>query len=139
MDGSRPPPARPDKRPARGASPDRSRAAAEPGRHAGLDEEAERGVDTSAAIRHEHIPGLERGVHLLPLGQIMGQAGGDPPLQEQARAGVAQPQEGGHGQAAFRPWLRRLTEGLLEGRGLGHGAARTLDQQGARPLPPPCL
>jgi hypothetical protein len=106
--------------------------------HAGLDEEGEMGGGTQAAIRHEHIPGRSSGVHLVPLGQIMGQAGCDHQLQEQARAGVEQPQEVCHGNAAPRPLLRRLTEGLLEGRGLGHGASRAIDQQGAMPVPPPC-
>ena len=56
-DGSCPPHARPDKRPARGEIHALSRADAEHGMHAGLDEEDEMGVGTQAAIRHEHIPG----------------------------------------------------------------------------------
>jgi hypothetical protein len=137
LDGSRPPHARPDKRPARGAIHALSRADAAHGRHAGLDEAGAMGVGTEAAIRHAPIPGLSSGVHLLHLGQLMGQAGGDHQLQEQARAGVAPPQEVGHGHAASRPWLRRRTAGLLEGRGIGPGAARTIDHQGAMPMPPP--
>ena len=35
------------------------------------------GIGTQAAIRHEHIPGLSSGVHLLYLGKIMGQEGCD--------------------------------------------------------------
>jgi hypothetical protein len=77
FDGSRPPHARPDTWPARGDIHDRSRADAEHGMHAGLDEEGEMGVGTQAAIRHEHIPGLSSGVHLLHLGKIMGQEGCD--------------------------------------------------------------
>jgi hypothetical protein len=77
FDGSRPPHARPDKRPARGEIHARSRADAAHGLHAGLDEEGDMGVGTEAAIRHEHIPGLSSGVHLLHLGQIMGQEGCD--------------------------------------------------------------
>jgi hypothetical protein len=107
--------------------------------HAGLDEEGERRVGTQAAIRHEHIPGCSSRVHLLHLGTIVGQEGCDHQLQEQARAGVEQPQEVCHGNATPRPWLHRLTEGLLEGRDIGHGAARAIDQQGAMPVPPPCI
>jgi hypothetical protein len=107
--------------------------------HAGLDEEGKMGVGTQAAIRHEHIPGCSSGVHLLHLGKIVGQEGCNHPLQEQARAGVEQPQKVCHGKATPRPLLRRLTEGLLEGRGIGHGAARAIDQQGAMPVPLPCI
>jgi hypothetical protein len=96
-------------------------------------------VGTPAAIRHEHIPGCSSGVYLLHLGQIVGEEGCDHQLEEQARAGVEQPQEVCHGNAAPRPLLRRLTEGVLEGRGIGHGAARASDQQGAMPVPPPCI
>ena len=74
----------------------------------------------------------------MPLRKIVGQEGCDHQLQEQARAGVEQPQEVGHGKAASWPLRRRLTEGLLEGRGSGHGAARAIDQKGAMPMPPPC-
>jgi hypothetical protein len=107
--------------------------------HAGLDKEGEMGVGTQAAIRHEHIPGCSSGVHLLHLGKIVGHEGCDHQLQEQARAGVEQPQEVCHGKAAPRPLLRRLLEGLLEGRGIGHGAARAIDQTGAMPVPPPSI
>jgi hypothetical protein len=48
----------PDKRPARREIHDLSRADAQHGVHAGLDEEGKMGVGTQAAIRHEHIPGL---------------------------------------------------------------------------------
>ena len=96
-------------------------------------------VGTQAAIRHEHIPGFESGVHPLHLGKIVGEERCDHQLEEQARAGVEQPQEVCHGKAAPRPLLRRLTEGLLEGRGIGPGAARAIDQKGAMPVPPPCI
>ena len=107
--------------------------------HAGLDEEGKMGVGTQAASRHEHIPGFSSGVHLLHLGKIVGQAGCNHQLQAQARAGVEQPQEVRHGKAAPRPLLRRLTEGLLEGRGIGPRAARAIDQKGAMSMPAPFL
>jgi hypothetical protein len=96
------------------------------------------GVGTQAALRPEPMPGCSSGVPRVPLGQIVGQEGCDHPLQEQARAGVKPPQERCHGNAAPRPWRRRRTEGRLEGRGIGQGAARALDHTGAMPGPPPC-
>jgi hypothetical protein len=58
FDGRRPPHTRPDKRPARGEIHALSRADAEHGVHASLDEEGEMGVGTQAPIGHEHVPCL---------------------------------------------------------------------------------
>jgi hypothetical protein len=107
--------------------------------HAGLDEEGEMGVGTQAPVRHEHITGFSSGVHRVHLGKIVGEAGRDHELQAQARAGVEQPQEVRHGNAAPRPLLRRLTARLLEGRGIRHGAARAIDPKGAMPVPLPFI
>jgi hypothetical protein len=71
----------------------------------------------------------------VPLGELVGEAGGDHPRQEQARAGAAQPQAPRDGTAAPWPLPRRLTERLLEGWGIGHGAAGAIDQAGAMPGP----
>ena len=137
FDGRRAPDTRRDQGPTRREVHHLPRADAPYGVHPGLDEEGERGVGTQAPIRHQHIPGCSGGVHLLHLGEIVGEEGRDHQLQEQARAGVEQSQPSRHGNAAPRPVLRRLTERLLEGRGIGHGTARAIDQQGAMPVPPP--
>ena len=78
-------------------------------------------------------------MHLLHLGEIVGEEGCDHQLQEHTGAGVEQPQEVRHGKAAPRPLLCRLAEGLLEGRGIGHRAARAIDEKGAMPMPPPVV
>ena len=74
--------------------------------HAGLDEEGEMGIGTQTPIRHEHILGCSPGVHLLHLGEIVGEEGGNAPLQEHTGARMAEPQQVGHGEAAPRPRLR---------------------------------
>jgi hypothetical protein len=56
FDGRRPPDTRLDKRPAWGEIDDLSRADAQHGVHAGLDEEGEMSVRTQAPIGHEDIP-----------------------------------------------------------------------------------
>ena len=70
-------------------------------------------------------------------GQIVGEKGRDDQLQEHTRAGMEQPQQARHGKAAPRPLLRRLAEGGLQGRGIGHGTSRAIDQKRAMALPPP--
>jgi hypothetical protein len=55
---------------------------------------------------------------------------------EYTGARMAQPQEGRHGKAAPRPLCYGLAKRLLEGRRIGHGAARAIDQEGAMPIPP---
>ena len=47
------------------------------------------------------------------------------------------PRRSRHGKAAPRPLLGRLAERVLEGRGIGHGASRAIDEKGAMPMPPP--
>jgi hypothetical protein len=49
----------------------------------------------------------------LPLGKVVGEEGRDDQLQEQARAGMKQPEEPRDGKAAPRPLLRRLTKCVL--------------------------
>jgi hypothetical protein len=95
------------------------------------------GLGTQAPIRHEPITGFSGRVDLWHRSASVGEAGRAPQLQEQARAGVEQPEEPGDGHAAPRPLRRGLTGGLLEGRGLGPGAARAPGQRGAMPRPPP--
>lgn len=69
----------------------------------------------------------------------MGEARCDDQLQEATRARMEQPQEVRHGQAAPRPRLRRLTEGGLSSRRIGHGTAGALDEKGTMTMPPPVV
>ena len=52
-------------------------------------------------------------MHLLHLGEIVGEEGRDDQLQEHTGARMEEPQEVGHGKAAPRPLLRRLAKRLL--------------------------
>jgi hypothetical protein len=70
------------------------------------------------------------------LGQVMGEEGRHHQLQEYTRAGMEQPQEVGHGEAAPWPLHGRLAERLLKGRCIGHRAARAIDEERAMPMPP---
>lgn len=80
---------------------------------AGLHEEGEMCVGTQPPIRHEPITGGLHRVHLLHLGAIVGEEGGDDQLQEHPSARMEQPQEVHHGKAAPQPLHRRLAEGVL--------------------------
>ena len=70
-------------------------------------------------------------------GEIVGEEGRDHQLQEHTGARMEQPQQPRHGEAAPRPLLRRLAERVLEGRGIGHGASRAIDEKRAMTMPPP--
>jgi hypothetical protein len=109
-DGRCPPHTRPDKGPTGGEIHNLACADAEHGVHAGLDEEGKMRIGTQPPIRHEHITGCYHGVHLLHLGEIVGEEGRDDQLQEHTGARMEQPQEVRHGKAAPRPLLRRLAE-----------------------------
>jgi hypothetical protein len=95
------------------------------------------GVGTQPPIRHEHVPWLQAGVHLLHLGQSVSQEGRDHQFQEEARARMEQPQKPSDGKAAPRPLHVRLAECVLEGRRIGHRASRAIDEEGAMAPPSP--
>src|SRR5215475_2434742 len=50
---------------------------------------------------------------------------------------MEQPQPSRHGKAAPRPLLCGLAERFLEGRGIGHGTSRAIDEKRAMAMPPP--
>jgi hypothetical protein len=137
FDGSRPPHARPDKRPARCDIHHRACADAEHGVHASLDEEGQMGRRTSSPIGHQHIPFLEARMHRLHLSQVVGEERRDHQLEEHPAAGMDSPQEPGDGNAAPRPLRRRLAKRLVSGGRLGHGASRAIDEEGAVAMPLP--
>jgi hypothetical protein len=76
-DGRRPPHARPDQGPTRGDIHQLARADAAHGVHVGLDEEGERRGGAQPPIGHEHLTRCSQGVHLLHLGEIVGEQGRD--------------------------------------------------------------
>jgi hypothetical protein len=86
-----PPHARPDKRSTWDEIDHLARADAAHGVHAGVDEEGKMGVRTQTPIGHQHISGSSHGVHLLYLGEIMGEEGCDHPRQEHPSAGMEEP------------------------------------------------
>ena len=67
-------------------------------------------VRTQPPIGHEPITGCSHRVHLLHLGEIVGEEGRDHPRQEHPGARMEQPQEVGHAEATSRPLPWRLTE-----------------------------
>jgi hypothetical protein len=82
FDGWRPPHTRLDKRPARGEIHDLSRADAQHGVQASLDEEGEMRIGTQAPIGDQHIPCLQTRMDRLHLGQVVSHEGRDHQLQE---------------------------------------------------------
>jgi hypothetical protein len=72
-------------------------------------------------------------------GEIVGEEGRNHQLQKHTGARVEQPQEPSDGKAAPRPLLRRLAERGLEGRRIGHGAARAIDEEGAVAMQSPVV
>lgn len=106
FDGRRAPHTRPDTGPTWGEIHHLACADAEHGVHAGVDEAGEMGIGTQPPIRYEHILGCSQGVHLLHLGEIVGEEGCNDQLQEHTGARMEEPQEVGHGEAAPRPLLR---------------------------------
>jgi hypothetical protein len=138
-DGRCPPHTRPGQGPTGREIHDRSGADAPHGVHARLDEEGQRGRGTQAPVGHEHIVWLSARMDRLHPGKIMGQEGRNDQLQKHTGARMEQSQEPGDGEAAPRPLLRRLAECVLEGRGVGHGASRAIDETRARAMPSPVV
>jgi hypothetical protein len=136
-DGSRPPHARPDKRPARGEIHHLACADAAHGVHASLDEEGQLGIRPEAPIGHQHIPFWSARMHRRHLRQVVGEERRDHQLEEHPAAGMEEPQEPGDGNAAPRPLRRRLAKRLLSGGRSGHGASRAIDSAGAVAMPLP--
>jgi hypothetical protein len=87
-----PPHTRPDKGPTGREIHDLSRADAQHGMHAGLDEEGEMDVGTQAPIGHEYIPWWSARMDRLHSGQIVGEEGRDHELQEHPGPRMEQPQ-----------------------------------------------
>ena len=138
FDDRRPPHTRPDTRPAWGKIHHLSCADAQHGVEAGLDQESQVGIGTQTPIRPEHVPWMSARVDRLPVGQIVREQGRDHKLEEESGAGMEEPQEPRHGNAAPRPLHVRLAEGILSRRGtrawssLSHRQGRCDDHATAR-------
>jgi len=135
LDGWRPPHTRPDKGPAWRAIDGLSRPHAQPGVYARLHEEGAMRIGAEAPIPRQHIPRPQARMGRWHLGQVVGEAGRDRPRQEPARAGMKQPQQARHGEAAPGPPDRGLAPGLLSSRGLRPGAPRALHETRAMAMP----
>ena len=96
-------------------------------------------VGTQPPICHEHITGCSHGVHLLHLGEIVGEERRDDQLQEYTGARMEEPQQSCHGKATPGPLCRRLPERLLQGRSIRHRAPQAIDQKCAMAMPPPVV
>jgi hypothetical protein len=68
-----------------------------------LDEQGEMGVRTQALIGHQYVSWSKGGMHRLDLSGVVGQEGRDHELPEHPSAGMEQPQEVRHGNAAPLP------------------------------------
>jgi hypothetical protein len=137
FDGSRPPHARPDKRPAWCDIHKLACADAEHGVHASLDEAGQMGIRTESPIGHQPIPFVSARMHGRHLSQVVGAERRDHQLEEHPAAGMEEPQAPGDGNAAPRPLLRRLAKRRLSGGRSGHGASRAIAQEGAVAMPLP--
>jgi hypothetical protein len=78
-------------------------------------------------------------MHRLHLSQVVGEERRDDQLQEHTSARREQPQPSRHGQAAPRPLRCWLAARVLQGRGIGQGASRALDEKWTMALPPPVV
>jgi hypothetical protein len=107
------------------------------GLEAGLDEECPMGLGTQPSVGHDHVTRWYARMDGLHVGKIMGEEGCHDELQEESRVGMEQPQQPRHREVAPWPRPRRLAEGFLEGRRIGHRASRALNETGAMALPPP--
>ncbi len=92
---------------------DLSRPHAQDGVHTSLHQEGQMRRGTQTPIGDEHVSRVSGRVDRLHPGEIVGEQGRDHQLQEQARAGVEQPQEVGHRKPAPRPLHCRLAERVL--------------------------
>ncbi len=135
-DGRRPPHARPDQGPTRGDIHHLARADAEHGVHVGLDEAGEMRGGASPPLGHAHITRCSQGVHLLHLGEIVGEKGRDDQRQEHPGARMEEPSPSCHGNATPGPRCRRLPARLLQGRRVRHRAPRAIDHTRTMARPP---
>jgi hypothetical protein len=94
-------------------------------------------IGTQAPIGHQHVPGLQARMDRRHVGQVVGEEGCDDQLQEHPGARMEEPQKVRHGKATPRPLLGRLAERVLEGWGIGHRAARAVDEKRPVAMPPP--
>ena len=90
-DRGRPPHTRPAKGPTGREIHDLSGADAPHRVHAGPDEQRARRVGTQAPIGDEHVAWVQGRVDRLPLGEVVGEEGGDDQLEEHTGTRRAQP------------------------------------------------
>jgi hypothetical protein len=100
-----------------------------------LAQEGQMGQGAEGAIAHEHIPRTQRRMEGRHLRHVMGVPGSGERFQYEARAGMKQGEQMGHGEPAPRTLPAGLAKLLLEFWGIGHRETGPIDQEGA--VPPP--
>ena len=100
-----------------------------------LAQEGEMDKGAERAISHEHVPGSQRRMERRHLGHVVGVPGGREHLQQEARPGMKQGEQVGHGKPT--PWAlpTGLAKVLLQFRRIGHRKTGAVDQE--RPVAPP--
>jgi len=100
-----------------------------------LAQESQMGTGAEGAITHEDVPRTPRRMEGRHRSQVMGVPGSGERLQQEARAGMKQGEQMGHGEPAPRTLPAGLAKRLWEFWGRGHRDTRPIDQEGA--VPPP--
>jgi hypothetical protein len=93
------------------------------------------GEGAEATIGHQDITGRQQAEHIGEAGEVRGPQRCRGDLQEQAGPGMEQRQQVGHREATPHGLIAGLTEAGLQGRRVGHGERRAVDQEGAMAAP----
>ena len=97
------------------------------------------GKGAERAIPHEHVPRAQRRMERRHLGHVVGVPGSREHLQQEARAGMKQGEQVGHGEPTPRALPTGLAKVLLQFRRIGHRETGPVDQEGAVAPPPPLV
>ena len=105
------------------------------GVHAATKQQCQVGERAEPAIADQHIPGLQGRMDPGDLAHVVRPQRRRDDVHEQARPGVEQRQDLGDGEPAARGLAAGLTEVPLQPGRVGHGEARSVDEEGPMPAP----